>query len=229
MSEVSCPAGTLSTEVRAGILLTACGCSKWACGDCSFYKVRRLVGLIVAGKPTTFLTFTWDTKRPESVERARQIMGEMWKLLVARIRRRYPEHEFHYVVTVETTKKGWPHFHVLARCGWIDQAWLSRQCAELWGAPVVDIQAVESVFGLAFYVSKYLAKGLAKIGNGKRFWFSQGYHQEADPEPARARTPAPWYRDPETPLTLLARYAAKGYHKVSGTDTRMVIARGQSP
>jgi len=209
--------------------MTACGCNKWACADCAFYKVRRIVGLIVAGKPTSFLTFTWDTKRSESIEQARRVMGEQWKLLVARIRRRYPEQEFHYFVCVERTKRGWPHFHVLARCGWIDQVWLSEQVDALWGAPICEIEKIKTTFGVAFYVAKYLTKKLERIGTGKRYWFSQGYHPEPDPEPAQARPSRTWFLDPETPLMLLARYAAKGYRKVSGTGQRMVIAKGQSP
>lgn len=209
--------------------MTACGCGKWACGDCARYKVRRLVGLIVAGKPCTFITFTWDASRPESPERARQLMGEAWKLLVARVRRRYPDHEFHYFVAVERTRRGYPHFHVLARVGWIDQRWLSRQCAALWGAPVVDIQPIRTMFGIAFYLGGYLTKSLAKIGTGKRYWFSQGYHVDDAPEPATARPSAPWYYDPETPAMLLARFAAMRWRRVSGTDTRMVIAQAHPP
>ena len=144
---MSCAVSTLSTRCAGGILLAGCGCGRWSCGDCARYKVRRIVGRIVDGDPCTFMTFGWDTKRPESIERARQVMGEKWGLLVAMIRRRYPDHEFHYFVAVERFQNGYPHFHVLARTGFIDQKWLSKKADALWGAPVVDIRKIRTVFG----------------------------------------------------------------------------------
>ena len=226
---MSCGSGTLSSTVPEGILLVACACGKWACPSCGKYRLRKLQAELVGGDPITFITLTWDASRPETVERARQIMGEQWKLLVARIKRKWRKAEFEWGVVVERSKNGYPHFHILARAPYIPQAWLSEQWANLVGAPIVDIQAVQSQYGLARYLSKYLTKSPERIGTGKRYWFSQGYRKTPKDEPYKRRTRAKWFFDPEAIPMLLARYLNNGYRRLATSDGQCVIARARSP
>lgn len=207
----------------------ACACGRWVCPACSPYRRRKLQVELVDGDPTKFITLGWNASRPESPERARQIMGEQWKLLAARIRRRWPAAKFEYGTVVERFKSGYPHFHILARAPYIPQSWLSQQWDDLVAAPVVDIRAINDQYALAKYLTKYLTKSPERIGTGKRYWFSQGYRKTAKPDPAKRRTAAPWFWDPEPIVLLIARYERTGYAVHTRAKESCTIAWGQAP
>jgi len=226
---VSCGSGVLSTQVPEGYLLVACACGRWPCPTCSPQRRRRLEAELVAGKPITFFTLTWDASRPETRERARQIMGEKWKLLTARIRRRWPAAEFEWGVVVERFKNGYPHFHILCRAPYIPQPWLSDQWEKLVGARVVDIRKVKTLHGLAKYLTKYLSKSPERIGTGKRYWFSQGYRAEPDKHPARRRIKSPWFFDPEELAMIIARYQRYGLVVITRTKGSCTMTQRKPP
>ena len=79
----------------------------------------------------------------------------------------------HYMAFVEATKHGEPHLHVLLRCAYIPQDWLSEQMAQMLGAPVVDIREVRSTRQAITYVTKYVSKAPAQFGTSKRYWVSK--------------------------------------------------------
>jgi len=194
---VSCGRGTTVKWSRHGAVVTSCRCRSWKCPDCNKSRRRQLRDAIESGKPTRFLTLTWDTKRPESREEARAIMGAAVKLLMARWRRHIKGRELEYASVTEATKRGWPHFHLALRTGWISTRWISKNWASLIDAPIVKIKLVRSVQGLAMYLSKYLSKDPSRIGTGKRYWFSQGYRPDGSEERAAhaRRFVYRWYRD----------------------------------
>jgi len=226
---VSCSTGVLSTQVAEGYLLVACACGRWTCPACSPYRRRKLETELLAGDPTTFITLGWNASRPESPERARQIMGEQWKLLAARIRRRWPVAAFEWGTVVERYKSGYPHFHILARAPYIPQKWLSEQWNDLVGAPVVDIQAVKSKHDLARYLTKYLTKSPERIGTGKRYWFSQGYRTAPEQGQVGQRTAGPWFYDPDPLAFLITRYQRYGLVVITQAKTSCTMARGKPP
>lgn len=226
---MSCASGVLSTQVAEGYLLVACACGRWTCPTCSRYRRRQLQTAFITGNPETFITLTWNAGRAESPERARQIMGEAWKLLVARIRRAWPTQPFEYGVVVERCESGYPHFHILARAPFIPQVWLSDQWNKLIGAPVVDIRKVRDKHNLARYLTKYLTKSPERIGTGKRYWFSQGYRTTADKPAKRSRPTGPWFFDPDELPMLIARYRTYGFVVVNRTAATCTMTQRKPP
>jgi len=229
LSEVSCHDGTLSTKDGDRHLFVACACGRWTCPPCARYRRRQLEAELVGGNPSTFITLTWNASRPESPERARQVMGEAWKLLAARIRRRWPAVEFAWGVVVERCESGYPHFHLATRAPYIPQEWLSEQWNSLVGACVVDIRKIRTRRGLAHYLTKYISKDPERIGTGKRYWFSQDYRNEKDSRADRRRIAGAWYWDPEPLLLLVARFLNNGFAIVEQTKTTYTLMQEQPP
>lgn len=95
--------------------------------------------------------------------------------LVKRIKRQFPAAEFHYLLVWETTKRGWPHAHILARTSYLPQRALSRHWKHLTGAPVVDIRRVTDHRGPTHYLAKYLTKSLAAPAHLKRYRTSRHF------------------------------------------------------
>lgn len=113
-------------------------------------------------------------------------MGKAFAVLIKRFERHLGQKPEFYAVT-EQTKRGEPHLHVLMRCGYIPQRLVSQWWQELTGARIVDIRRVKDAKKAARYVAKYLAKGLHKFGNSKRYWSSRGWllpaERQVDEEP----------------------------------------------
>jgi len=194
---VSCGRGTVVKWSRHGIVVSSCRCKSWACEVCCRSRRRQLRDAIESGKPTRFLTLTWDASRPETPEEARALMGPAFKLLMGRMRRKLGGRQLEYASIVERTIRGYPHFHIAMRCPWISTRWISKTWATLIDAPIVKIKRVKTIAGLAVYLSKYLSKDPNRIGTGKRYWFSQGYRPDRSEERAAhaRRFVYRWYRD----------------------------------
>jgi len=201
---VSCGSGTFVKHLPTRYVVTSCPCNSWKCPRCGPNRRRRVRDEIASGKPTSFLTLTWPARRNEPPDRARAIMGVAWKHLVARIKRRWPGQEFQYAVVVEKTKRGFPHLHIAFRGPFIPQGWLSDVWCELIGASIVWIEACNSQGAVAGYLAKYLSKDPTKLGNGKRYWFSQGYRRhDASGRPAdRPVSRIAWSRDHIVPTVV---------------------------
>jgi hypothetical protein len=80
-----------------------------------------------------------------------------------------------YFAVVERHKSGRPHLHILLRCDYIPQPWISRQMQRLAGSPVCDIRAVQGTKQAAAYVAKYIGKAPAKFGNSRAYWYSANW------------------------------------------------------
>lgn len=89
------------------------------------------------------------------------------------IRREYGE--FEYLRVLELTKKGWPHFHFVARSGYIPQPWLSDRWDTLTGAPIVDVRKIEKTREAYWYVMKYLGKQHYCTFTERRVTMSKGF------------------------------------------------------
>lgn len=100
-----------------------------------------------------------------------------------------PNGKFDFIAFFERTEKGWPHLHILARSKWLDSKWLSAQCAELLGSPVVDVKRVQSAKGVARYVTKYVTKALVKFATLKRYYSSRKW--DLKPKPPKLPQPLP--------------------------------------
>lgn len=80
-----------------------------------------------------------------------------------------------YFAVVERHKSGRPHLHVLLRCGYIPQTWLSLEMNRLAGSPIVDIRKVSGTKQAAAYVAKYIGKAPAKFGNSRAYWYTKNW------------------------------------------------------
>jgi len=150
-------------------------CRKWDCESCGNFHRRRLRKRLLAGTPTTFMTLTVNPiliPDPRQAFKAASLaVNRLFKVL----RRRYPRKRIEYGLVWETTKKGFPHAHVLLRAPYIPQAFLSRAWERLSGAKIVDIRLVRTEGQAASYVSKYIAKQPAVPEGYRRYRFSQQY------------------------------------------------------
>jgi hypothetical protein len=91
---------------------------------------------------------------------------------------------FEYLRVLEVTKKGWPHYHFLAKCDYIPQATISKVWAELTGAVIVDVRRVEQKTNVFRYVLKYLCKQAYVPWTNRRVSWSKDFFIKPDkPEP----------------------------------------------
>ncbi len=159
-------------------------CKRWSCPECAPMCRRRVVEKARDGNPNIFLTLTWNANRPEGPDEAARIMKRAWVNLRRRIERTFGIRKVPFIVVFEKTKKGMPHMHLLLRCRYIKQSWLSEQMADLIDAPVVDIRRPKTRAQVYWYVAKYLGKDLAPFKGCKRWWRSHNYEVEKE-EPYR--------------------------------------------
>lgn len=153
------------------ILPLTCNC--WHCDYCGPRRRRKLMALAASGKPNKMLTLTVNPSVGISAADRYRLLHEAWKKLVKRILRHYRWKKLHYMAFVEKTKRGEPHLHVLLRCEFLPQKWLSAQMRDLVGAPFVWISKVRDQLGAVTYVSKYVTKEPGRFGNSRRYWASR--------------------------------------------------------
>lgn len=172
-------------EARAATLF----CRSWKCEICQPRRQKELVALARNGAPDTFITLTaWTGYGHSREERARALVRS-WRTIVKRAKRRYGYETIPYLCIFEGTKAAEPHLHILARCKWLDQKWLSTQMAELMSSPVVDIRRVRSTRQAANYVTKYVGKEPEPFKGCKRYWCTRDYDQDTwEPD----HTPGRW-------------------------------------
>lgn len=91
--------------------------------------------------------------------------------------------QLHYMAFIEKTKLGEPHLHILLRCPFLPQDWISEQMGELLGSPICDIRKIENTKHAIRYVTKYVGKAPAQFGSLKRYWISKHYElNKGEPE-----------------------------------------------
>jgi hypothetical protein len=151
---------------------TVLRCNLWTCDYCLPFKQRRLKSLARAGEPTLFITLTASPQTDENDDKAAQKLVRAWRLTVKRAKRHFGYRKLPYLTVIEATKAGRPHLHILARCPWIGQQWLSKTLNELAEAPIVDVRSVRGLGKISAYVAKYIGKEPHHFAGCKRFWRS---------------------------------------------------------
>lgn len=152
-------------------------CRRWSCHYCQPIRKRQLVAKAAAGQPDTFLTLTASPDTAKTPVEAARVLVVAWRKVRAEACRRYGYTTIPFIAVFEETKRGWPHIHILMRCKWIDQAWLSQRMMVHARAPIVDIRRVESVQHAVRYVFKYIGKAPVGFGTCKRYWTSRDYER----------------------------------------------------
>lgn len=159
-------------EVRAG----AIWCKSWACDYCAPIRQKQLMAQAADGHPTKFITLT-SRYRPDlmSVNEAAQELVHAWRMVVQRGKRDGIFSNVQYIAVFELTQKGWPHLHILARCTFLPQKWLSLRMAEYADSPIVHVRSVDSRKRAAWYIGKYASKAPEKFEGCKRYWRTLSY------------------------------------------------------
>ena len=164
-------------EVSAG----AVWCKSWHCEHCAPIRQKQLMAQAANGEPNKFITLT-SRYRPDEMTpaQAAQQLVHAWRMAVQRGKREKIFDNIQYIAVFEVTKKGWPHLHILARCSYIAQSWLSERLKQYADSPIVDVRNVTSKKRAAWYVAKYTAKAPQKFDGCKRYWRTMGYDLSPD-------------------------------------------------
>lgn len=148
-------------------------CRSWLCLDCQPRRRAQLIELAAGGAPNRLITITVNPEVGDGpLDRAR-LLARAWRIVVARARRSVHKEPINYLAVFEATKRGEPHLHILARCGFISQRWLSDQMGNVLQSPIVDIRRIHNVRHAARYVAKYIGKAPHKFGTCKRYWHTK--------------------------------------------------------
>lgn len=140
----------------------ASGCRRYSCSVCGPRKKAQLARRIVTGRPNRLLTLTCRHEQTPREQLA--VMRKATAKFVARIRKDYGE--FEYCRVLETCNDGFPHFHLLARSGFLPQAQLRDWWAKGTGAVILDIRKAHG--RSVGYVSKYISKATGEDGSFSR-------------------------------------------------------------
>lgn len=197
---MSCGRGTLVDDSLGYVDLKVPFCNTWDCDDCRPRRRLRCEWEVRRGNPTRFLTLTVDPALFKSPWAARPALGRAVPLLMRRLERATHQ-RIAYWAGCERHKNGWPHIHIALRCKYLPQKMIKRIWIELGMGAIVDIRKIYSRGGVAHYMNKYFAKGLARyISKGaegkrhisKRYWKSRDW--ELPEEKAKQKPFVPRFR-----------------------------------
>jgi len=157
-------------------------CNCWTCPNCVERRQTKLIAQAIAGKPNRFLTLTANPAYGEGPSDRLKALAKSWRLFVQTYRRRSGGATLEYLATVEETKAGEPHLHILIRSKSIPHALISAWMQEHMDSPIVYIEAIKKARNAARYVAKYASKKPAQFDTSKRYWQSSNY---VIPDPER--------------------------------------------
>lgn len=180
-------------------------CRSWGCEECAPRRASQLRAQAKGGAPTRFLTLTVRWQDGDDADAKARELARAWRLLRARICKRYKVPRVHFLAVWEQTKRGAPHLHIFLRGRFLKQKWLSEQMDDLIGAPVVDIRKIENKNKAANYVTKYITKANKKFEGCKRYWSSQGWDQRPKFQKAPGEEQATWKTETTTAGIVIAR------------------------
>lgn len=222
LSNFSCAPMSLCNEQcavksdRHNAVAVTLPCNAWTCDDCNPNRHRKLVAQAIGGIPTKFITLTSRRRDGITPDAAARELAHAWRLIRLRVMRRYRWKALPFIAVFEKTKLGWPHLHILARCGFIEKKFLSDCMNELASSPIVDIQAITQGRQCAAYCGKYCGKATARFGTSKRYWQSRDYDQREKHVQKIAFDPYnKWYLTRDTIHTWLAHRSWAGWDTVS--------------
>lgn len=138
-------------------------------------RLRKLRKEAAEGNPQRLITLTINPEQYLSPDHAARTLVKAWRNIVQRAHREGIAERIEYICIFEETKRGWPHLHILARCPYLPQRWLSARMREYANSPIVDVRAVKSRRAASCYVAKYVSKGPGGFDRCKRYWRSRGY------------------------------------------------------
>lgn len=151
-------------------------CKRWSCPHCGPRRIAHVTRRVVDAKPNKFVTLTVCNDLFESPRDAYDRTRRHVTTLSRKIRSTVDEWE--YLRVLEVTKRGYPHYHLVVRGGFVDQSWLSQEWDRLTGAYIVDIRKIKNMSHATSYVMKYLYKQKAITWTNRRMSWSKGFFKE---------------------------------------------------
>ena len=151
-------------------------CRRWTCRRCGELRAKELAWRTKQADPNRLITLTVNpahylTPR-DAYDDTRRAIADLSK----KIRKEHGE--FEYVRVLEVTAKGWPHYHFVARCVYLQQRWLSDAWARMTGAPIVDIRKIKKKDNVVRYIIKYLSKCQYIEWTNRRVAWSRNFFPE---------------------------------------------------
>lgn len=187
-------------------------CRCWTCDHCVQVRRAELKRDARDGNPDTFLTLTVNPAFGASPDHRATLLSRSWWAIRRAARKRYGYDRMPFIAVFERTKKGEPHLHILARCKWLDQAWLSDFMRRRMLAPIVDIRRILSKRLAAWYVTKYLTKAPHKFDGVKRYWKSRDWLDPGAGAEQRDETePGDWHVMKQSFHSFIITMARRGW------------------
>lgn len=187
-------------------------CRCWSCDECRPMRKSRLMAEALAGAPRVFITLTSHRREGQDPHRAARGLVWAWRVVRAEYLKKHGKDSLHFLAVFEATKKGWPHLHIVARSGWVDQRWLSRRMGALIGAPNVWVNKIDNASKTAAYISKYIGKNPTRFEGVKRYWRSIKYLTPSTDEASGTSDEVPiWCVECKTWTRVVLEYEDMGY------------------
>lgn len=200
-----CPTASslVCRELETGLdAIIAIPCKRWGCKWCGQRRAFRLALQCETAKPNKLLTLTINPKRwitpRDAYDGTRRKVSDLVKLI------RKEKGECEFLRVLEVTKKGWPHYHLVTRCPFIAQDWLSTEWCKLTDAPIVDIRAVKEGGNVFKYVMKYLCKQVYVPWTNRRVSWSRGFFPKPEDQGIRQNPFVNRGRNPKHPIQLIS-------------------------
>lgn len=161
-------------------------CHCWTCDECRPIRTAALIADAKAGRPNIFITLSSRVGRGLTPGQAAVQLAAAWRVIRAEFLREHGPHSLPFLCVFEKTEESWPHLHIIGRCKWIEQRWLSKRMDALTDSPVVDVRRARGADKVAYYITKYVSKDPHRFPGTKRYWRSQDYLL---PDPAEDTEP----------------------------------------
>lgn len=141
-------------------------CKRWCCPPCAAKKADLLAFKTALARPTHFLTLTVRT----TLYRSPRDAYDLTRRHIAHVAMywRRTGGEFEYVRFLETTKRGWPHWHLIVRSPGARKNWLKQRWFEWTHAFEIDLQPIADDARVTRYCLKYASKADRAIEFTKR-------------------------------------------------------------
>ena len=188
-----CSEWCLVKRTNPGLTVIPLRCKCWTCEECRPRRAAKLIHEAQAGKPDLFVTLTSPYKPGRCPHMAARALVKAWRTVRREYVREHGKGSLPFLCVFEATKNGWPHIHIVARCKWLSQKWLSKRMGELIGAPIVDVRRIKRSKDVAKYVAKYIGKNTERFEGVKRYWRSLDYLlRDDDPREMFDEGDGPW-------------------------------------
>ena len=184
-----CGQSTLVGEDQQTVKLVRLRCRSWTCSYCAQRRKKRLIKEAVRGSPNRFITLTVNVHRYDTPDEAAQALSIAWRRAREALKRYHGFKDLEAIMVFERTRAGWPHLHILARCAFISQKWLSGFMRNRMDSPIVDVRKIKGARMAAGYVAKYIGKDPHRFDGTKRYWRTRHY---LPPKADRAPTTRLW-------------------------------------